>query len=205
MIRENSRAAPVIVTTNANSSSGSSIFGSGPLIQGADLLAGPMTVRDGRIGFGAKAGLRFSKVFGDRLTPYLAVELGSARVKGSLGDGSYSGSVTSRGVGAGVSLGLPRIRAVMPAVSVGVVSLNGGVSGDTPTEDELVNSVYGGLMMGTRVSLDGTWQRRAGSPWLFSGSLARTWAGARGGWAAQVGLRWVRPLRPGQPSNQPQN
>ncbi|MDX1494382.1 MAG: OmpA family protein, partial [Longimicrobiales bacterium] len=68
--------------------------------------------------------------------------------------------------------------------------------GETPAEADVVESLYGGFVMGPRVALTGAWRRAPDATLQVVGSVARLWAGARGGWTVQAGVRWTRPPRP---------
>ena len=166
-----------------------------PFFQGLELRGGGSRVRSS----GSGASLALDALFGDRiigpLQPFAGFHVGQVDVDGTVGGSAYVGSVTSYGMSAGARLGLPRIRSVLPSLNLGVSGVAGGTRGDTPPDADLVDILYGGFVMGPRVGLTGAWRRQRDGALQVVVSAARLWAGARGGWTVQAGLRWARPSR----------
>lgn len=166
-----------------------------PLFQGLELRVGSSSLRNA----GPGTSLALDALFGDQilgpLQPYAGVHVSQVSVDGDLGGSPYGGSVTSYGMSAGARLGLPRVRAVDPSLSLGVSGLAGGTRGDSQADADVVEGIYGGFVMGPRVALSGAWQRAPDAALQLVGSIARLWAGSRGGWTIQAGVRWSRPAR----------
>lgn len=166
-----------------------------PFFRGAEIQLGTASVRDSDIGFGARLDALFGSLANDRLKPYVGAQIGQADVNGSIGGTPYDGSVVSVGGAAGVSVDLPAVRSIRPGLSLGLVGLGGGVSGASAAEEGIIDDLYGGFVMGPEVAVEAFWRQEVGSPWSVMGSLSRTWAGDRGGWALRIGLQWLRPDR----------
>lgn len=164
----------------------------GPVFRGAALRAGTHSVRDSGRGIGMAADLMVSSAWSGRLRPFVGVELGRSGVKGGLGAQAYRGHVTTYGGHGGASLDLPAVGAFAPSVTAGLVGLTGSVSGNAPSETTVIESLYEGFVMGPRLSFDAAWKQSDDARWSVVSSLGRTWAGARGGWTFQVGMRWLR-------------
>jgi outer membrane protein OmpA-like peptidoglycan-associated protein len=191
--RNETAAQPVMVSIASGGSATAVPGGSGaPFIRGARGLLGSASVRNGGAGFGARADVMMGELLSGWLQPWLGVQFGRAGVDGSLAGAPFAGSVTSIGGGVGVAANLPRVRSLAPELSVGVIGVGGGVSGGTQPEADIMETIYGGFVMGPRVALDIVWQRQEASRVSLDGGIARTWAGSRGGWSVQFGLRWLR-------------
>ncbi len=163
-----------------------------PLFRGAGFKAGTSWVRDSRTGFGAGLDVALGGALGERLHPYVGAELARTPVRGTLGTVPYSGSVSSYGASAGASLGLVRVSGVQTALDVSLVGIGGGTSGDDASGAAAVDQLYGGFVMGPRAALDLGWRWSPASRLQARASIAHLWAGARGGWSVQLGLRWRR-------------
>jgi outer membrane protein OmpA-like peptidoglycan-associated protein len=167
-----------------------------PFFGGLELRFGTSSVRDSGAGVGVALDAFLGQPLAGRLQPYGSVHLAQTSVDGTIGATPYVGSVTSYGTSAGLRLRLPQIRSVVPGLSVGVSAVAGGTRGDTPAQATVVEDLYGGFVMGPRVALTTEWDRVAGSSLRIMGSVGRLWAGPRGGWTVQAGVRWSRPARP---------
>jgi outer membrane protein OmpA-like peptidoglycan-associated protein len=167
-----------------------------PFVPALELRLGSSSVRNAGPGVGVAMDASLGNPWVGRLQPYAGVHFAQASVDGAVGSTPFAGSVTSVGAAAGMQLALPQIRSLAPALSVGVSGIAGGTRGDTPAEATVIDDLYGGFVMGPRVALTTEWDRLAGSSLRVMGSVARLWAGPRGGWSVQAGVRWSRPEQP---------
>ncbi|NNF14045.1 MAG: OmpA family protein [Gemmatimonadetes bacterium] len=164
-----------------------------PFFQGAELRVGGSSVRE----TGPGISVAIEALFGDEvlgpLQPFAGLHVSEVGVDGSLAGTAYGGSVSSYGVNTGVRFELPEVRSVEPTLSLGLTGLTGGTRGDSPTEADVVESLYGGFVMGPKIALTGAWRRTPNARLQIVGAVGRLWAGPRGGWTIQAGVRWSRP------------
>jgi FAD/FMN-containing dehydrogenase len=181
-------AVPTSVNVAASNQPGGPVFGavSGRL--------GSSRIRDSGTGFGGALDVSLFDLWRNRIHPYLGFQASTVPVQGVIGGTQYEGDVTSVGGVLGASLDLVTIGPVRSAFSAGLAGIGGSTSGNTAADESVVDNIYiyGGFVMGPKVSFDLAWSPSTSSGWSVLTSIGRRWAGARGGWSFHVGFQWLR-------------
>lgn len=164
-----------------------------PFFRHIDAHAGTSTIRDSRTGVGAGVDMTLGAFGGERWRPYLGLGLGWTSVRTTFSGSSVIGSVSRVALGGGLEADLPALGPVAPLISLGLVGVGGGTEGETEQDADLMERLYGDFVMGPSFGIGGAWRGRRGPAGTdLTARLTRTWAGARGGWGFELGLRYRR-------------
>jgi outer membrane protein OmpA-like peptidoglycan-associated protein len=136
----------------------------------------------------------------DNLVPFASLELARQGIRADADGRAVEGSVSTLGLGFGVTAVLPHLGPVWPTVDVLVAAARAGTSADRPADEDLIHGRFGGLSLGPGFQLGAAYRPDPASRTFVTAAIRKIWAGSTSRWSVQAGLRLVFPPRSGSPT-----